>query len=180
MEKVITLKEFNELLEKYNNVVKDFYEMKLSVSSGISDIEHKMCSFSYSIGRTKLNKFVDNQNKKCCIADSNIEFDGATCEYSWERTLPNGTSKSRYYGKFVKDVLELFSPIVIRISTNMLPIIAFSDLFVPARKTPLDGNFVCGDVSGVPVIVDYNLENTVEIEDANGETCHINIYTNGN
>lgn len=180
MEKVITMKEFNELLEKYNNVVKAFYEMKLSVSSSISDIEDKMYSFSYSIGRTKLNKFVDNQNKKCCIADSNIEFDDATCEYSWERALPNGTSKSRYYGKFVKDVLELFSPIVIRISANMLPIISFSDLFVPAGKTPLEGNFVCGDVSGVPIILDYNLVSTVEIEDANGETCHIKIYTNGN
>ena len=180
MEKVITLEEFNELLEEYNNVVKSFYELKSSVSSSLSDLEDKMCSFSYLMGSTKLNKFVNNKNKKCCIADSNIEFDEATCEYSWERTLPNGTSKSRYYGKFVKDVLELFSPIVIRISTNMLPIISFSDLFVPAGKTPLKGNFVYGDVSGVPIILDHNLENTVEIEDANGETCHIKIYTNGN
>lgn len=180
MEKVITMEEFNELLEEYNNVVKSFYETKQSISSSINDLEDKFCSFSYLVGVTKSSKFVDNQDKKCCLADSNIIFDGATCEYSWERALPNGTTKSKYYSKFVKDVLELFSPIVIRISTNMLPIISFSDLFVPSRKTPLDGNFVCGDVSGVPVIVDYNLENTVEIEDANGETGNISIYTNGN
>lgn len=180
MEKVITLEEFNELFEEYNHVVRAFAEMKSSISSSINDLEDKFCSFSYLIGMTKSFRFVDNKNTKCYCAGSSIKFDEATCEYSWGRNLPINTTKASYYGKFVKDVLELFNPLIIRIPSKMLPVVSFSDLFVPTGKAPIEGNYICGEVKGIPVILDNNLSNNVEVESVDGEIAHIKVYTSDN
>lgn len=179
MKKVITAEEFNKLFDEFKAIAESFHALKESVSDSIDDFQSKIDGFGYSLALTRylFNSEKDNVD---ILANSSIKFDNFTCEYSWERNLPINTTKASYYGKFVKDVLELFSPLVIRIPANMLPVVAFSDLFVPTGKTPLEGNYICGEVKGVPVIMDNNLSNTVEIENTSGETGHIKIHTNGN
>lgn len=173
MEKVITVEEFDKLFDEFEAIAEFFHALKESVSDSIDDFQNKIDWFGYLLALTRA--FSTEKDGIDIFADSNIKFDEDTCAYSWERTLPTNTTKASYYGNFVKDVLGLFSPLVIRIPSKMLPVVSFSDLFVPTGKTPLEGNYVCGEVKGVPVILDNNMSNTVEVERTDGEIVHISI-----
>ena len=85
----------------------------------------------------------------------------------WERTLKPGESVRMHYCEFISTIYHL-SPVVIRISASLLPVVSFSDNFVENEDIPINGSYVAGKLYGTKVVVDDKLSNSVIIERVDG------------
>lgn len=80
----------------------------------------------------------------------------------WKRTLPNYVSVSSHYNCFLDDIIKL-NPVLIRISTSVIPIISFSNKW-KSNNIPSNGDYLAGNLNGVPVVVNHDLQNLVIVE----------------
>lgn len=91
----------------------------------------------------------------------------------WNKKPPVNTT-TNYFGDFVSSLLT-FNPIVIRIPVSATPIVPFHDKFVLKGDVPLKGNYIYGNVCGVPIIVDNKLKDTILMENGNEEVIIVTI-----
>lgn len=82
---------------------------------------------------------------------------------NWVKTLKNGELKAKKYMEFCNQLL-MSSPDKIEIPSSMLPVIMFSDDFVPGSNTPLTGDYICGTLNGVDVEVKNDLHDQVVLK----------------
>ena len=79
---------------------------------------------------------------------------------NWTKVLEKGETKTKHHNDFCESLL-LQHPDKIEISTDMIPVISFSDSFTKAPYTPPTGDYIIGFLGKTEVEVKYDLHNQV-------------------
>lgn len=177
-----SMNDFDNLIQEFKKLKLSIVEFEQQVAEKISDINSKVHEYSNLLGEKYCQPQCDDfdadddfeedlEQEKYILSSINVK---KVRNFCWHRCLPVNTTKTTHYGNFV-DLLLTFSPIVIRIPVSVAPIVAYHDKFVRASNIPPTGNYLYGNVCGVPVIVDNKLDDTLLMECGNEEFIVVTI-----
>ena len=147
-------------MNDFDNLIQEFKKLKLSISEFEQQVADKILDIN-----SKVHEYSNLLEEKYCQlqcddfdADDDFEENLEQAKYilsltngkkvknfCWHRYLPEYTTKTIHYGRFV-DLLLTFSPIIIRITDSVAPIVTYHDKFEHPNRIPPTGHYIYGSV----------------------------------